>query len=468
MSEAPPLLPNATRDLARFAAELRFEHLPPEVVARLKLCLLDGVGVCLHGAQLPWTRQVRALVESEGGAPVAAILGSGRKTSISQAVLVNSTAGHAFEMDDIHKDSVLHPNSLTVPILLAFAEARGPMSGARLLTAMAAGYEVGARVGNAATIDLFLRGFHPQGTSGTFVAAATAGQLCGLDAGRMQHALGVAGSMAAGLMAAQEGAMVKRLHCGRAAQSGVYAALLAAQGFTGITDILEAGYGGFLSSFSGAPIAEKLTAGLGATWEVLNTGFKPYPSVTSIHSALDALREIMAEQHLTAGDIAAIEVGCSHMTYVHTAWPYRPQGVTSAQMNLFYGLAVLAIDGVSTVAQYTAERIADPRVLQFIPRIRAYEDDAINAKGPAFRHACRLRLRTAGGAVFEREVLHRRGSPENPLASSEVEGKFRGVVRHCLPAAAIERVIELVDRFERLDGIDALTEILGAQHGSDT
>ena len=157
------------------------------------------------------------------------------------------------------------------------AEADPALDGEALLTSIIAGYEVGTRVGNAATTALFLNGFHPQGTSGAFVAAATAGRMLRLDAVQMQHALGIAGSMGAGLMAAQEGAMVKRLHAGRAAQSGMYGALLAKRGFTGILDVIEAGYGGFLSSFARTPNPKRLTQGLGTEWEAGRVGFKMYP-----------------------------------------------------------------------------------------------------------------------------------------------------------------------------------------------
>ncbi len=325
-TDAPPLQANATRDLAEFAAALTFEQIPAEVVRHAKLCLLDGLGVCLHGATLPWTRIVQDMVIAEGGNGRVSIWGRGERTSWSQAVLANSTAGHAFEMDDIHKESILHPNSITVPIALGFAEMQGGLSGRDVLTGMIAGYEVGTRVGNAATTQLFLNGFHPQGTNGTFAAGASAGRMAGLDAGRMQHALGTAGSFASGLMAAQEGAMVKRLHAGHAAQSGVQAALLAGRGFTGISDILEAPYGGFLSTLSRQPDISRLTAGLGTVWETLQVGFKMYPSVTSIHAALDALQMLMRTHSLRAEDIAALNVGVGHMTYVHTAWPVQARG----------------------------------------------------------------------------------------------------------------------------------------------
>src|SRR6185295_10970694 len=144
--------------------------------------------------------------------------------------------------------------------------------------------------------------------------AATAARMLELNADRFQHALGIVGSQAGGLMAAQEGAMVKRFHSGRAAQSGVYSALLAKRGFTGITNVLEAPYGGYLSSMSDKPIPAKLTAGLGTVWETANVGYKPHAAVTSIHTALDGLADLMRENRLAADDIDHVDAALSHMT----------------------------------------------------------------------------------------------------------------------------------------------------------
>ena len=237
------------------------------------------------------------------------------RTSVSNAALLNGTAGHAFELDDIHRGAILHPNSLCPPVVLGLAEWRGGLTGAEALTAIAAGYEVGTGIGRAATQALFFRGFHPQGTTGVFVAAAAAARALSLDAEKTLHALGIAGSQAAGLMAAQAGAMVKRMNAGRAAQSGVYGALLAERGFTGITDVLEAPYGGFLRAMSGDPDPTRLTDGLGTVWEIGAVHFKPHASVTSIHAALDGLRDLMESNDLTADDIDSLEVGVSPMTY---------------------------------------------------------------------------------------------------------------------------------------------------------
>src|SRR5687767_8346349 len=461
----PPLLENATRDLAAFASRLQYEDILAAAVERMKDCVLDAIGCCLHGVTLPWTRKVQEMVLAEGAAPAASIFGGGGRTSASQAVLVNATAGHAFELDDIHKESIVHPGSLALPVAMALAEAAGGVSGRDLITAMVAGYEVGTRVGNAATMSLFLRGFHPQGTSGAFVAAATAGRMLGLSPGEMQHALGIVGSQAGGLMAAQEGAMVKRFHCGRAAQSGVYSALLARRGFTGITNVLEAPYGGYLSSLSDKPAPARLTAGLGTVWETVNVGYKPHASVTSIHTALDALADLMRENKLAADDIARVEAGLSHMTHVHCAWKYEAQGVTAAQMNLYYGLAVIALDGTAFVDQYREERLRDPRILDFIGRIHARVDPEIEAMGPAFRHAARLKVETRDRRTHTREILHRRGSPENPLKPGDIEYKFRNVARGCLAPARLERVIEICKMLDRQANTHELTSILAAPAG---
>ena len=464
-SQKPPLLADATRDLARFGAALRYDDIPAEVIARIKLSLLDSLGCCLFGATLPWTQKVAALAEQEGAKPVATLIGFGRKTSASLAALVNGTSGHAFELDDIHKESIIHAGSIATPVALGLAESRanaaGKISGRDVLTAMVAGYEIGHRVGNAATMSLFFRGFHPQGTSGAFVAAATAARMLNLDALQFQHALGMAGSQAGGLMAAQEGAMVKRFHSGRAAQSGVYAAQLAADGFTGILNALEAPYGGYLSTYSDEPNPSRLTAGLGNTWETLNVGYKPHASVTSIHSALDGLALIMQEQKLKADDIAKVETGLSPMTHVHCAWEYKAQGVTAAQMNLYYGMAVIALDGAAFTEQFREARLSDPQILDFIARITAHVDPEIETMGAPFRHASRVKITARNGQVFEKLSLHRSGSPENPLSAEEVVHKFRNVVAPCMAKADAERIIATVDRCEQLTDISELAALVG-------
>ncbi len=236
--------------------------------------------------------------------------------------------------------------------------------------------------------------------------------------------------------------------------------MLAKTGFTGIHNILEVEYGGFLSSFSREYDLRKLTDGLGTSWEAGKVGFKLYPNVTSIHTALDALQSILIAERLGTSDIASIKVGCGHMTFVHTAWPYVPHGVTAAQMNLYYGLAVMATRGRVSAQDYEPEKLANPAVLNFINRIEAYEDAEIESMGPEYRHACNLSVTTADGSVHKRRILARRGSPEDDVQSIDIENKFRTNVTPLLPASSMQRLVELTAEFDRLSEVKCINDLL--------
>lgn len=453
---------SATGELAAFAADLRFSDVPTEVVDHVRLAVLDGIGCCLAGSVQPWTRMVAEMVRADGGREAASLFGLKGRMPLAAAVLVNATSGHAFELDDIHCDAITHPNSIAVPVALNWAEAEGGLSGAEAVAAITAGYEVGCRVGAAAGTDLLLRGFHPQGTAGALVAAATAGRLAGLDAEQMRNALGIAGSLGTGLMAAQEGAMVKRYHSGHAAEAGLRAVLLARSGFTGIPNLVEADYGGFLSSFAGSLNAERATAALGEVWETAQTGFKLHATVTSIHSSLDALKMIMTRNGLTASDIRKVTARISHPTYVHCAWPYEAQSVTAAQMNIYYGLAAIALEGAAFIEQFREDRIADAEILSFIERIEAQVDPEIEKLGPQYRHMSRVSVETTDGRQFEHEERHRRGSPENPVSRDDLLEKFRALAACALPKEKSERVIDLVDRLDELEDVRPIAELIAA------
>lgn len=447
----------ASRTISNFTSKLSYDQIPAPVVAHLKLSVLDGIACCLVGADLPWTRKVADMIAGEGGVPAATVFGAKRSVPLTGAVLINATAGHAFELDDIHRDAILHPNSIAVPAALNTAEYLGGASGKDVITAIVAGYEAGNRIGAAAGTDLLLRGFHPQGVIGPFVAAATASNMMKLDADQTQNAMGIAGSLGAGLMAAQEGAMVKRLHSGNAAEAGVRAALLASNGFTGISDVVEAEYGGFLSAFSGKIELARVTDKLGEFWETAQTGFKPHATVTSIHAALDALSKIRGDNDLSPEDIAGIHAGVSRPTHVHCAWPYEAQSITAAQMNIYYGLAMIAFHGKAFTDQFTDDAIKDPGVLKFIEKITADVDPEIEEKGPAFRHMAKVRVRTTDGRTFEETVTHRKGSPDNPLTGDEVEAKYFALVSNILGKAKAKQVRDMVFALDRADEVETLT-----------
>ena len=438
---------SATKQLGEFAAALRYEDLPADVVARLKACVLDALGCCLFGVTLPWTKMLIDLVTEEGGNPIARVPGTTLRTSVSQAVLIGATAGHGFEMDDIHAAAHLHCGSLALPTALALTDRHDGVDGRRLIAALAAGYEAGLRVGLAATGKLFMRGFHFQGACGPFVAAATGANLLALPPEQARQALGIAGSFGAGLMAAQEGSMSKRLHSGRAAQAGVMSAQLAARGFTGIPNVLEADYGGFLSTLSGEPELSHLTRGLGTEWEIRHVGYKPYATAASVQSVLFAIDGLMAENTLTADDIESVHVHCSTMAHRHCAWPYEPAGVTAAQMNMFFAAAMMMLDRNAMADQFREDRLSDPAALAIMERIQIDADPKYDVGGDKTRHHARVEL-IAKGKRLKREVLERPGSPGNPLSPEQLQRKFSTLAAAVLPAERIPKIIEAVAALE--------------------
>ena len=446
----------ATKSLAKFAAELQFNKIPENILNYLKLLFLDGVGCCIHGNTLEWTKTLEEVVTNKEDNNQCSIIGTHKKTTLLNAVLINSTAGHGFESDDIHRESILHPNSIVVPVSINVAEKIGNINGKKFLTSVVAGYEVATRIGSAAGTELLLRGFHPQGTHGTIAAAITAGKLMDLNTDQMVHAIGIAGSLGAGLMAAQEGAMVKRLHSGRAAQAGVLAAQLSAKNFTGIQNIVEADYGGFLSSFSGKNDFNRSIRNLYKEWECMNTGIKPYASVTSIHTALDCLKNIMEKNNISVKNIKNIKAKISHPTYVHCAWNYKNHNITSAQMNIYYGLALIALEGELFVNQFSKDKISNPEILNFMKKITAEVDPKIESLGHEFRHMASIELTTNDNKKFNHTEKYRKGSPENPLTKDQIISKFKSLASYSYDETQVSKIKEKIENIELSNNIENL------------
>ena len=449
-----------TRRLATFASCLRFHAIPREVVEHAKLCLLDTLGCGLFGSTLPWSRILADCVRELEPSGSSTLWGLSAKVSPAAAALVNGTMVHGFEVDDLHTHSIVHPGSVVTTAALAVAEYLGGCSGERFLTAVVSGYEVVARVGMALGTAHLLAGWHPTGTHGTLGAAAASGSLLGLAPDQMQHALGIAGTQASGLMASQFASMVKRFHAGRAAQSGVYGGLLARRGFTGIVPLFESEYGGYCSTFSPRSDREKLTAGLGEAWETSVVGFKPYSTNGSCHTSIDALTDMKRQHGFGAEDVEAVRVFTSSATKEHVGWPYLPDSVTTAQMNLPYIAAVTITDGEAFVDQFTEERIRNEKVVALAGRVEVTVDPDIDAKGDAFRHAVRIEVMLKDGRVLKDARHSAKGSSARPMSREEVELKYRRLATKALPEGQVRRVQKLVYRVDRLEDVSLLAREL--------
>ena len=445
-----------TAHLAQFVAGLEYKAIPSEVISHIKLCSLDTLGCALYGSTLPWGKTIIQFVKECGKGKGALVWGDGSEVPSPNAPLANGTLVHSFELDDIHRDAVLHPGAVTLPAADALVRQTGA-DGKHLLTALVAGYETGCRVGLGGGASQLRRGFHPSGTTGTFAAAAAAAKILCLEAGRTLHALGIAGTQSAGLMAAQAASMVKRMHPGRAAQSGVYGALLATKGFTGIVDILEAPYGGFYSTLSDQAEIDRIAQGLGEEYALLNVGFKLYPCCANNHTSLDALQKIRtAYPSLRAEDMERVVVRTTHISTLHVGWPYVPDSVTTAQMNLSYCLAASLIDGHFSIDQVTQEAIGRRDILEVTKRIEVVEDPELEGLGDRFRYAAKLELFLRDGTCLKEKVLQAKGSKEWPLTESEIVSKFRLLASKVLKPSQMERLLDTVHGLERVEDVKIL------------
>lgn len=450
-----------TRTLAEYIAGLSYKDLPSEVVSHIKFSLIDSLGCALFGSTLPWGRIITSFAKELGKGKGALVWGDGAEVPSTSAPLANGTLIHSFEMDDLHRVGVIHPGAEAIPAADALVRHGGKVDGKRFLTAVVAGYEVGCRVAMTGGASQLRRGFHPSATSGTFAAGAAAAKMLRLNPVNTVHALGIAGTQAAGLMAAQYASMVKRMHPGRSAQAGVYGALLAAKGFTGIEDILEAPYGGFCSTFVDKPNLSHLTDDLGERFETLNVGFKPYPCCGSNHTSIDALKKILGEHpEIVAEQVEKISIRTTRATKLHVGWPYEPKSMTTAQMNLLFCVAVLLHDRDFFVDQVTEKSIRRADVLETTKKIEVLEDPQFEVLGDEGRHGVNVEVQLRNGKSYSEKVLHAKGSDKHPMTVTEVLQKFRLLASRVLTRSRVEKLEETLLDLEKLDDARKISKLL--------
>jgi len=455
-----------TRGIAEFVSKLKYEAIPEEVRHRLKLLMLDSLGCALYGADLEWSRILQDKLSSVDTTRSCAIWGTNKKLSAPHAALVNGTQVQGFELDDVHRAGVLHVGAVVLPALIPLTEARAGMTGKEFLTAAAAGYEIGPRVGLCMGPAHIASGWHSGATLGVFSAAAGAARGLKLDTDKTVHALGIAGTQSAGLMAAQFGAMVKRMHAGRSSQSGLYGALFAEGGFTGIVNVLESEYGGFCTTMSQSKDnfdLKELTAGLGTTWQAMGVALKFYSCVGSNHTTLDAIRDMQAEKPFGAKDVKKVVVHGSKVTMEHVGWKYVPQGLTSAQLNLPYCVATWLLDGDCFVDQFTEAKVADPARMALAKKVEVMHDPEITKLGAKFRHKVHVEAHLNDGTVMKRTVEAARGSEKHFATDAEIIEKFEKLAVKALPRAQVRKLRDAMMGLEKLADASELARLLARQ-----
>jgi 2-methylcitrate dehydratase PrpD len=434
-----------TAQVAEYAVSCRYDDIPGDVIERAKQCIADTIATVIFGYDLPWSRITVAYAERNGTGGKSRILGRGGGcVHAPAAAFANGALAHAFEMDNLTWPSTgVHPGATLLASALAVAQERG-IGGRELIAAFVAGAEVMIRIGRATKHSNEGRGFHAPGTTGPFGAAIACGKLMGLDGERMRNALGIAGSLACGLMEfarSGTGAMVKRLHLGRAAESGVLAASLAADGFTGPVSVLEGEFG-FLRVFCGSEFdAGELTRDLGSSYATRSIMLKRFPCHITAHTSVQAILELRAEHGYAAGDVAAIRIaGNDKMAGVNNI--RAPADIMMAQYSIPFCVALAHVRDPHDPRSFDQTALADPQIRSICERVTI----TIGKDRPT-PLAADVTVTLRDGRVLTRRVADFKGTPTQLLDRAELRDKFLMLTRHC-PA---DEMGEMFDRLQNLE-----------------
>jgi len=412
---------SSTRTLCEFLSAIRFEQIPAPVIARTEELFLDWFASALAGKDARPTRVMEKFAETMGPRDGdSEILVSRKKTSPIFAALINGAASHFVEQDDLHNSSVLHPGTVVFPAVLAAAQSTRA-SGREFLAAAVAGYECGVRVGEFLGRSHY-KVFHTTGTAGKLAAAAGVAHLLKLDAERMQHCLGSAGTMAAGLWEfLRDAADSKQLHTAKAAADGLMAAYIARDGFTGARKIFE-GKQGMAAGMSSDADARCLTDGLGTRWATAETSFKFHASCRHTHPSADALLALMQERKLKADDIASVTAHV-HQGALDVLGPVTdPQTIHQSKFSMGFVLALVANLQRASLADFTDDALRDTKLRAFHDKVAMTLDPIVDQAYPKrwFGH---VSVKTRDGRELDKRIESPKGDPDNVLSRAELEDK---------------------------------------------
>ncbi|HXD40480.1 MAG TPA: MmgE/PrpD family protein [Ramlibacter sp.] len=451
-----------TQQLAGYWARARFDDLPPEVVDSAKRFLLDTLAAGVAGGRTAVVESVVRAMRAGGSGPGEAVLW-GRADTLppAAAALVNGTAAHALELDDF--GGCGHSGAVVIPAACALAQ-RQRSSGRDVILAIAAGYDVAARVleGSGGYRPHNERGWHSTGTCGSFGAAAAAAKLLGAAPEEFVNALGIAGTFTGGTWAfLADGALVKRFHPGKAAETGLSAALLAQAGLTGPRQVLDAPWGGFYPTYAPAVATpERAVAALGRQFHILRSGIKPHACCRTIHACIDAVLEIVGSALGGSASVSALIVHGNAQTQRQFS---RTQvgNLLEAQFSMPYCLAVAAQSGRATLDQFEPLRSGDPEVARLMALTEIRADRVL---GPADYPS--LEVVFKDGLRQLRDVPFAKGAPEAPVSDEELQAKAMTLLVPVLGEAKARELIGAVGSLEHCRDFSSITGLLTAPGGA--
>lgn len=435
--------------LGQFVAAARWEDLPVPLRHEAKRSLLNFIGCALGVAHTPPIDMAMRVLSPLTGPERVTVLGRAERLDMLGAAFINAIGGNLLDYDDTHLRTVIHPTAPVAPAVFALAEQRR-LSGAAVLHAFVLGAEAECRIGNAVSPGHYARGWHITSTCGVFGSAAASAKLLGLNAEQTWHALGIASSQSAGTVENLPSA-AKNVSVGNAARNGLFAALLAEQGYTAAPAAIE-GALGWARAMGDDPVVADITGGLGERWEMLKNTYKPYPCGIVMHSVIDACLALRRDHAVTPAEIAEITVSGDQLLLDR-----GDRTVTSdrdARVSIHHCAAVSFLFGAAGLKEFSDATIHDPAVVA----LRAQTKARLDADSP--RGAATATVRTIDGRALTSTVLHARGSTERPLSDQDIEAKVRDLAEHGAFPGSIDDVIAAVWRLDAMATIDPLIAVL--------
>ena len=437
-----------TQGLVLLSHHLGANELGDEVADRTKYLLLDYLGVAIAGSLSESSGPVHRMLYRSPCLGPCTVIGTATKTSPELAALANGTAAHSLELDDTHQAGSIHLGVVIFSTAIALSQAHPEIAAGEFMAAVVAGYDVAARVAMAAQPKVqYELGFHPTSTCGVFGAAITASKLLRLDQKQMLSAVGIAGSMAAGsLEFLAEGAWTKRLHPGLAAQNGILAAKLAAEGFRGPRTILE-GRDGFFHAYSRKPIPDLAAQDLWRGFQILRTSVKPHACCRYMQAPVDGLIELAKEHDIHPEQIERVEVAV-----LEAGWPlvcepqerkYDPSNVVDAQFSMPFGAAIALTERTAGLDQFAEKNLNSAQLKTLMRKVVLTKDARLEEKFPE-EWPARVQVELSNGKKFEKFVRYPKGDPQNPLTWQELAAKFESLASRVFAKARCAQIAQSV------------------------
>ncbi|GFN26375.1 MmgE/PrpD family protein [Achromobacter denitrificans] len=439
--------------LGRFVAGVQAEHLPEEARQAVSLRMLDTLAAAASGVQQGAERGLLGLLPGDG--PIA-VWGTAARRGLRDAVIINSAVSHSAYFEDGCRYTGGHPSSALIPAAFALACERGS-SGAELVAAIVAGYEVFLRLGRAIYPSTVQRGFQSTAILAAPATAAAASVLLRLPAERAAHAIAIACSHGAGLKEALKNAGSQPLQVGRSSEGGLLSALYAAQGADGVPDVIERG---FFKAYAGTASADIVTRGLGLQWGIGNTYLKMHGGCRGNHAPVDAAAGLMREHGLAPRDIASMDVRVDTVTLA--AEVAEPANADQAKFSIAFSIAAKLLKGDAMPRRYTDAALADAEMRALMARIRVRADAALD-EGYPDRRGAMIGARTVDGRELDYALDRALGEPEQPYAQADIERKF-DLTAGALYGPSAGRIKDMAMSLPALPGLTPLNDLLQASH----